>query len=110
MLSSSSNYLPHFPNSSAEITRLGQEAIAKGRTALDSIAALSEPERKFENVFGALSKFEASFQTAVTPLEFLRYVSPDKEIRDAATAASQSNQVKILFLFIYYFNLIGISY
>ena len=67
-----------------EMISLAKQTLKEAKEKIDSILELSDDEVTFEN---SLLTFEYALAEAgniLTPLEFLRYVSPAKEQRDAA--------------------------
>ncbi|EFC43983.1 predicted protein [Naegleria gruberi] len=63
--------------------------IEKSRAVHDSVAKLAESERTFQSVVLPIAQDEAYFSVHENNVTFPSYVSPDKAVRDAASAAEE---------------------
>lgn len=71
-----------------EIKSVAQQAIKMHQEVTNQIIQLKGP-RTFENTIVPLAKAEYEYASLVTPMLFLKSVSPHKELRDAALAADK---------------------
>lgn len=76
--------LAGFSLSAPHITQLCTDALAATTHAIDAIVALPAKERTLATTFGALDQVEGDLDTILNPAIFLKYVSSDAAIREAA--------------------------
>jgi thimet oligopeptidase len=81
--------LLRFNLSTFEISQLTDNIIDESRKLQDHVASLPQEERSFKSVVLALNYDESSFLTLSKSCVFPSYVSPVKEVRDAANGAKQ---------------------
>lgn len=76
-----------FPASKDAIEKQKTAAMQRAEQDIAAIIAVPASNRTFENTFGAYDKACAHFGITSARFELLHYVSPDKEVREAAEAA-----------------------
>ena len=77
---------PRWTHTPAEVTDLTKAAIRDVKRIHNQITALPPKECNFESVFRKLSDAETILQD-LEPLLFYQNVSPNKQLRDASSAA-----------------------
>ena len=79
---------PNYPFLASDITSAVERAIQEGRTVADSVAATPKDLVNFNNVIASLASDDARLSSVYTYL-FMQHVAVEKEVRDAATSASE---------------------
>ena len=84
---------PQWVYTASEIESLTDSAIKSTDELLAKIVA--EKEKTFETVFRPLAIHYGELDKTVEPSVFMQYVSPAKDVRDAAVAADKKLQVSV---------------
>jgi thimet oligopeptidase len=76
---------PHleFALTPEQITAQCEAAVARAGKRLDDLASMSDGERSFTNTVVAFDYIQSDLETETSSETFLKYVSPDKAVRDA---------------------------
>ncbi|KAI8918161.1 hypothetical protein DFJ77DRAFT_428180 [Powellomyces hirtus] len=75
--------------SAAEISDTTNQIIKRAKTAFDAIASLPAEKCNFESVLLPMAKLDAWFGLESNNVTFPHYVSPHKDVRDAAVEAKK---------------------
>jgi len=77
---------PHleFALTPEQITAQCEAAVSRAGKRLDELASMRDGERTFANTVVAFDFIQSDFETESSSETFLKYVSPDKAVRDAA--------------------------
>ncbi|KAI8872552.1 zincin, partial [Ramicandelaber brevisporus] len=81
--------LPRFNLTPAEISATAERVVQHGKRVYDSAGALSSNEATFTSAVHPLGMLDNKLYEDVQVVGFLKYVSTDKDVREASTRASQ---------------------
>ncbi|KAI9146266.1 hypothetical protein BKA69DRAFT_1162856 [Paraphysoderma sedebokerense] len=81
-----------FNNSPEDIEKLASELILNTKTVYDGVAAVKPEECDFDKVIAPIAISENENFSQQTMCSFMKYVSPDKAVRDASTDATKKIQ------------------
>lgn len=87
-----------FNNSPEDIEKLASELISNTKTVYDGVAAVKPEECNFDKVIAPIAVSENENFSQQTMCSFMKYVSPDKAVRDASTDATKKIQVSCFWM------------
>jgi len=95
----------HYPNllrfdlNAKQIESTSDEVIQNVKNRLQQLVSIEKEKRNFDNTFSEFAELEGFYSPQISSCYFPSYVSSDKELRDAATAANKKLEMFFIDVF-----------